>query len=172
MAVTDPVAEMERVRRELTRAMPGDGFVVVRPLQELVDDQSRSWRLGATMFVAFGTLALVVAVVGLYGVISYSVAGRTHELGVRMALGAQQGDVVRLFVLQGLRHAVVGVAIGVGLALVAARWVQPLLFDQSARDPTTYIAIGGAMLLVAVTASWIPARRAAKADPSVALRAD
>jgi putative ABC transport system permease protein len=166
------VEHVERVRRELTRAMPGDGFVVVRPLQEVVDDQSRSWRLGATLFFAFGGLAFVVAIVGLHGVISYNVAGRMHELGVRAALGAQPPALVTMVVGQGIRLALLGVTIGVGLALVAARWVEPLLFQQSATDPATYVTVAGTMLVVAVAASLAPALRAARADPSVALRSE
>ncbi|HVZ47253.1 MAG TPA: ABC transporter permease, partial [Gemmatimonadaceae bacterium] len=172
VAAPDARGEMERVRRELTRAMPGDGFVVVRPLQEVVDDQSRSWRLGASLFVAFGGLALAVALVGLYGVISYNVAQRTHEIGVRVALGARAADVVRLILGQGMRLAGLGVAIGLVVALGAARWVQPMLFNLSAKDPATYVAVAGAMLIAALMACLVPAMRAARADPNVALRSD
>jgi len=132
----------------------------------------RSWRLGAALFVAFGGLALVVALVGLYGVVSYQVTQRMHELGVRIALGARSRDVVRLVVWQGTRVAISAVAIGLLLALVAARWVQPLLFRQSATDPVTYSIVAAAMLLAATTASAIPAMRAGRADPSTALRAE
>src|SRR5262249_34053810 len=111
MTAPDAASQMEAVRRTLTRAMPGDGFVFVRPLQEVVDNQSKSWRLGAALFIAFGGLALIVAIVGLYGVISYTVAQRMHELGVRIALGAAAGDVVRLVVWQGLRVTLAGVTI-------------------------------------------------------------
>jgi putative ABC transport system permease protein len=172
MSQPDLRGELERVRRAVTHAMPGDGFVVVRRLQDAVDNQSRSWRLAATLFVAFGGLALVVAVVGLYGVVSYSVAQRTHELGVRVALGARGADVVRLVVVQGLRP--IGVAVGLGLTLawtVAPR-VQPLLFKQSAVDVPTYAAVSATMLLAAALASIIPAARAVRVDPSVALRSD
>ncbi len=172
MRERDAASQMERVRIELTKAMPGDGLVVIRPLQEVVNDQSRSWRLGATLFVAFGGLALVVALVGLYGVISYNVAQRMHELGVRVALGARATDVVRLVVGQGVAFALAGVVIGLGLALLAARWVQPLLFRISASDPATYAGVGLAMLAAAIAASAIPAFRAARADPNVALRSD
>jgi ABC-type antimicrobial peptide transport system permease subunit len=137
-----------------------------------VDDKHRSWRLGATLFVAFGGLAFIVAVVGLYGVISYDVAGRMHELGVRIALGAQPGSVVRLVVTRGTRFAVAGSLIGLGFALGAARWVQPLLFHESASDPATYAFVGGAMVLVAVSASLVPALRASRADPAASLRAE
>jgi ABC-type antimicrobial peptide transport system permease subunit len=168
----DAAGEMERIRREMSRAMPGDGFVVVRPMQEVVDDQSRSWRLGATLFLVFGSLAFVVALVGLYGVISYGVTQRTHELGVRMALGARAADVVQLILGQGMRLAVIGVAAGLAIALGAARWVQPLLFRLSAKDPATYAAVAAAMLLAALAACLIPAMRAGRADPNVALRSD
>jgi len=144
----------------------------VRRFEDLVDGQRRSWELGATKLVAFGALALLVAAVGLYGVIAYTVAQRMHELGVRIALGAQQRDVVRLVVGQGVSFAIAGVVIGLSVALVTARWIQPLLFQQSATDPLTYGAVGAIILIVALIASAIPARRATRADPNVALRAD
>jgi putative ABC transport system permease protein len=172
MTDRNAASQMERVRAEMMKAMPGDGLVFVRPLQEVVNDQSRSWRLGATLFVAFGGLALVVALVGLYGVISYSVTQRTHELGVRVALGADVTSIMRLVVAQGIRYAAIGVAIGLVLALIAGRWVEPLLFKMSAKDPVTYGIVAATMLLGALAATAIPARRAAKADPNLALRAD
>ncbi|MGH7616768.1 MAG: FtsX-like permease family protein, partial [Gemmatimonadaceae bacterium] len=141
-------------------------------LQDTVDDQTRSWRLGATLFVAFGGLALVVAVVGLYGVVSYTVAQQMHDLGVRVALGARAADIVRLVMAQALRVAVVGVAIGLTLPLLAARWAQPLLFKESATDPVAYAAVGSTMIVAALVASAIPALRAVRADPSVALRSE
>jgi len=172
MSTPDAAAQVEGLRRALTRVMPGDGFVVVRPLQVVVDDQSRSWRLGASLFIAFGGLALLVAVVGLYGVVSYNVAQQMHDLGVRIALGARSSNLLGLVMWQALRVAVSGVAIGLALPLVAARWVQPLLFKQSATDPATYAVVGAAMILAALAASAIPARRAMRADPNVALRSD
>ena len=124
------------------------------------------------MFVAFGVLALLVAAVGLYGVITYNVAQRVHELGVRVALGAQSRDVVRLVVGQGVRFAMAGVLAGLALALLAAKWIQPLLFQQSARDPAIYGAVGALLVVVAVAASAVPALRATRADPNTALRSD
>jgi predicted permease len=168
----DMEAGAERVRRIMQAAMPGDGFVTVRPLEEVVNDEQRSWRLGATMFVAFGALALVVAAVGLYGVIGYNVAQRMHEIGLRIALGAQRGDVMRLVLSQAMIFAGAGVGIGLALAFVAARWVQPLLFQQSARDPVTFGIVGGIMILVAIIASAGPAFRASGADPNTALRSE
>lgn len=172
LAVPSADTRMEDVRRALTRAMPGDGFVVVRPLQEIVDDRRRSWQLGATLFVVLGGLAFVVAAVGLYGVISYDVTGRAHELGVRAALGASPVALVRLVVMGGLGVALIGVATGAGVAYLAARWVQPLLFEQSARDPLVLAGVAVLMLFVAGVASAAPALRAARSDPATALRAD
>jgi predicted permease len=168
----DPARLMEPVRKALQAVMPGESYVRVRLMGELVDRQRRSWRLGATMFVAFGVLALLVAAVGLYGVITYNVAQRMHELGVRIALGAQSTDVVRLVVGQGVRFAMAGVLAGLALALLAAKWIQPLLFQQSARDPATYVAVGVLLLAVALLASAVPALRATRADPNSALRSD
>jgi predicted permease len=165
-------ADVERVRRAMQAAMPGMGFVVVSSLQEVVDDGRRSWRLGATLFVAFGGLALVVAAVGLYGVVGYNVAQRMHELGVRIALGARSSAILRLVLSQGLAFAVAGVAIGLALALAASRWIEPLLYKQSPRDPLTYAAVAIAMGIVAVLASALPALRAVRADPNRALRAE
>ncbi len=168
----DPVVEAEGVRRTLQRVMPGASYVTVLPLQTIVGDARRSWRLGATMFTAFGVLALVVAAVGLYGIISYRVTQRLHELGVRAALGARHTDLLRLVVGQSLRLAVAGVVVGMLLALLTSRWVEPLLFRQSGTDPVVYGAVSGLMLVVAVVASVVPARRAARVDPNAALRAE
>jgi putative ABC transport system permease protein len=168
----DPTLAVERVRAALQPVMPGHGYVNVRPMREVVDGEQRSWRVGATMFVAFGALALAVAAVGLYGVIAYNVAQRMHELGVRVALGAQALDVVRLVVGQGIRFAVLGVTVGALLSMLAARWVQPLLFAQSATDVRVFAAVGAVLMVVAALASSIPARRATRVDPNTVLRAD
>ena len=165
-------SELERVRAAMQAAMPGNGFVVVQPLQEAVDDQSRSWRLGATLFVAFGGLAVVVAAVGLYGVIGYTVAQRMHELGMRVALGAQSGHIVQLVLKQGIGFAAGGVAIGLLLALIASRWIEPLLYKQSPRDPVVFAAVCVLMISVGAIASAVPAMRAVRADPNRVLRAD
>ena len=168
----DPGAVGESVRKVLQPLMPGQTYITTRPMSELISNQQRAWRFGATMFLAFGVLALIVAAIGLYGVIGYDVAQRMHELGVRIALGAQTGDLVRLVVTQGVRVALIGVVAGCLIALAAGAQIQPLLFEQSARDPEVYGIVGGALLLVAVAASFAPARRAAKADPNQALRSE
>ncbi|HEV8358649.1 MAG TPA: ADOP family duplicated permease [Gemmatimonadales bacterium] len=172
MAGPDAAGSAERVRLALNRTMPGQGYVSVQPMEDLLDRQRRSWQLGATLFVGFGVLALLVAAVGLYGTVSYDVAQRTHELGVRSALGARSVHLVGLVVGQAVRLAGAGVVLGLALALLAAPWIQPLLFKQSARDPATYGLVAMLLLGVAVLASAMPSRRAARADPNLALRSD
>ncbi|HEX7122191.1 MAG TPA: ABC transporter permease, partial [Gemmatimonadaceae bacterium] len=168
----DSRAFVETVRQRLQREMPGASYVTVTPFREIVGRQTRSWELGATMFVIFGALALVLAAIGLYSVIAYNVSQRTHELGVRAALGARGRDLVRLVVRDGLRVVGLGVVAGAAVALWAGRWVEPLLFQVSPRDPWVYGTVVLALVSVAVAASWAPARRASRVDPNVALRTD
>jgi predicted permease len=165
-------AQKEFVRRSLQPLMPGDGYVTVTSMREIVDPRLRSWELGATMFAAFGGLALVLAAIGLYGVMAYDVVQRTHELGVRIALGARMGDVVGLVVGDGLRIALAGVTVGSLLALWAGPWIAPLLYDQSPRDPLVYGVVGGVLLAMAGLASALPALRATRVNPNVALRTE
>jgi putative ABC transport system permease protein len=162
----------EPIRRRLQRIMPGDGYVTATPLQDVIDPYQRAWRTGATMFVAFGGLALALAAIGLYSVIAYNVGQRMHELSVRVALGAQARDVVGLVVGQGIGLATVGITIGGVLGLWAGRWIAPLLFEQSPRDPVVFGAVAAVLLGVAIVASAIPAMRAARVDPNEALRSD
>jgi ABC-type antimicrobial peptide transport system permease subunit len=168
----DPRTTADLVRQTLQRVMPGQTYVSVQPMREVIDQQRRSWRLGATMFLAFGLLALIVAAVGLYGVIAHTVAERMPELGVRMALGAQPRDVLRLVMVQGMRFAGGGVAIGVAIVLAGAPAIQPLLFQQSATDPVVLSFVGAVMVVVALVASAVPAVHATRVDPNSALRAE
>jgi putative ABC transport system permease protein len=168
----DAATTKESVRRRLQREMPGASYVTVTPLSDIIGSQKRSWHLGATMFVAFGVLALVLAAIGLYSVIAYNVTQRTHELGVRRALGAQAADVARLVVSDGLRVVAIGVALGLVAALWAGRWLKPLLFDVSPTDPAVYVFVAVTLVLVAIAASFLPALRATRVDPNVALRTD
>lgn len=168
----DPVIQGEAVRKQLQRVMPGTSYVTVRPLADIISAEQKSWRMGATLLVSFGVLALIVAAVGLYGVISYNVAQRMHELGVRSALGATPFRILQLVVGQSLRFIAIGVSAGVALSLAASRWVQPLLFHQSATDPLVYVGVASVMIAVAIGASASPAFLASKADPNSALRVD
>jgi ABC-type antimicrobial peptide transport system permease subunit len=162
----------ERLRRRLQREMPGASYVKTMPLATLVAPSQRSWQLGATMFVAFGGLALLLAAIGLYSVVTYAVAQRTHELGVRIALGAGVGDVVGLVLGQALRFAVGGVLIGGVIAYWAGARLQPLLYEQSAHDPVIFAAVAVLLVVVALLATLRPAVRATRVDPTIALRAD
>jgi len=172
VAGTDARPQVERVRRAMQAVMPAPGYVTVSPLADLVDAQRRSWELGATMFAAFGALALLVAAVGLYGVINYDVAQRLRELAIRVALGAQRGDLVKLVVAQAFSFAGVGVTLGIGLVLILAHWVQGLLFGESARDPVVLAGVAAVIGVVALLASLAPAAHATRVDPNVALRGD
>lgn len=163
---------VEPLRSRLQDEMPGTAYVTVTRLGENIEGETRSWVMGATVFTAFGMLALVLAAVGLYSVIAYNVAQRKQELAVRVALGAEASHMMRLVVAEGLRFAAFGVILGGVFALAAGRWIAPLLFDQSARDPVVFGTVTAALLVVAVVASAIPAIRAARVDPNAALRAE
>ena len=165
-------SQVETVRRSLQKLMPGASYVTVTPMSEIIAPVVRSWRLGAIMFAIFGALALVLAAIGLYSVIAYNVTQRTHEMGVRVALGAQVRDVVSLIVREGLRVVLPGVLLGSLIALAAGKWVAPLLFEVSPKDPPVLIAVVVTLTLTAIAASLAPALRAARVDPNEALRAD
>jgi ABC-type antimicrobial peptide transport system permease subunit len=124
------------------------------------------------MFGAFGAFALVLAVIGVYGVLSFSVSQRTQEFGVRLALGAEPGDVRRMMIGQGVRLAAIGIVIGLAGAAGVTRLIRSLLYDVTPTDPLSFAAVVALMLAVAATASYLPARRATKVDPMTALRAD
>ena len=124
------------------------------------------------MFTIFGFVARVLAAVGLYGVFAYDVAQRMRELGVRVALGAQSADIRRLVLGQGMRVAAIGAALGTVAALIASRYVEALLFETPPRDPIAFAAAAGTILVVALVAALVPARRATRVDPVVALRSE
>jgi putative ABC transport system permease protein len=166
----DAAQHADEVRRRLQAEMPGAAYVVTTPLADILEPQQRAWSFGATMFGVFAALALLLAAIGLYSTCAYSVAQRTRELGVRMALGAGVAAVVSVVTRQALSFAAAGIVVGVGIVLLAGPWLQPLLFDVSARDPLVYAAVAAIMLLVTAAAAVRPALRAARLEPAVALR--
>ena len=168
----DPRALAEPLRREMQAMLPAMGYARVRLLSAVLDPVIRQWRLGATMFTIFGLLALLLAAVGLYGVIAYDVAQRMREMGVRVALGAQSWDISRLVLWQGVRVTAVGITLGIVIAYVTVRYVEKLLFHTPARDPLAFGAAIVTILIVAILATLIPARRATRVDPVVALRTE
>ncbi len=168
----DPAAAIPNVRATLQRLAPNLPFLNIQTMSDVLRPQLQPRRLGATMFGAFGILALALAAIGLYGVISYAVAQRTHEVGIRLALGAQPSQVLRLVVRQGVVLTTLGLAIGASGALVGARLIAHFLFGVSATDPITFAGVCVALGTVAALASYIPARRAARVDPIIALRTE
>jgi ABC-type antimicrobial peptide transport system permease subunit len=158
------------LRARLQQLMPPPAVLRALPLQEIVDPKMQAWTTGATMFFAFGALALALAGVGLYAVMAFAVAQRNREIGVRIALGAESRDVVRLVVGDGVRVTVAGVVVGVALAAAGAGRIGALLFQESAYDPAVYLTVVGTLLAVGILASAIPAARAVRVDPNVALR--
>jgi ABC-type antimicrobial peptide transport system permease subunit len=160
----------ETLRARLQRLMPPPSYLRVQPMQVIIDPTMQAWTTGAKMFFGFGALALALAAVGLYAIIAFAVAQRTREIGVRIALGAESRDVVRLVVGEGVRVTVAGVILGVALATAGAGRIGALLFQESAYDPIVYLTVVGTLLAVGILASAIPAARAARVDPNVALR--
>jgi predicted permease len=154
------------------RTVPGIQFVEIKTFAEALDPQVRPWRVGATLFGLFGAIVVAVAAIGLFSVVSYLVTQRTHELGVRIALGARSGQVLRLILGSGLRTAMVGAVIGAVVSIAIGPFVQPSLFDNRAWDPWMLAGVAAGLMVVAGAASLLPSWRATRVDPLLALRAD
>jgi ABC-type antimicrobial peptide transport system permease subunit len=144
----------------------------VAPLTVIVKDSLTQSRFSMLLLSAFGALALILASIGIYGVVSYSVGQRTREIGVRMALGAQRRNVLGLVLGQGARLAGLGIAIGLVAAIGVTRLMASLLFGVAPRDPLTFFAVPVLLMAIALLACYIPARRAMRVDPMVALRSE
>jgi len=166
----EPAAITPAMRRAIRDVDPTVALYDVNTMEKV--RQLGFWQYGlfGSMFSVFGGIALVLAAVGVYGVISYTVSQRTQEIGVRVALGARRADVLRLVVGQGLRLAAIGLGVGLVAALGVTRVIRSLLFGVTPTDPMSFASITVFLTLVAVVASWIPARRAMGVDPIVALR--
>ena len=163
----DPV--LASVRREV-QALDRNLLLQVQSTRDIIHEALWAQRLSADLLAVFGTLALLLATIGIYGVISYSVSQRTREIGVRMALGATPEELQALVLREGIRMVAIGIGAGVLLALAVSRAVQSMLFVVGARDAFTFLTVPAILALVAVVACWIPARRATRIDPARALR--
>src|SRR5262249_21948218 len=158
------------VRKEVSTLDSDVAVFKVNALEELISDSIASRRISMVMLAFFAALALVLGVVGIYGVISHGVAQRTHEIGVRMALGARRLDVLKLVVGQSVFLVFLGVTVGLAASLVLTRIMSNLLFSVSPSDPATFALVAVLLSLVAIAASYVPAQRATRVDPVVALR--
>jgi macrolide transport system ATP-binding/permease protein len=171
-AETDPQTLIAAVRRELQQLDPRLPIAGTKTMTEQLSFALLPARLAASVLGGFGLLALALAAIGLYGVMAYSVAQRTREIGIRLALGAQVKDIHKLIIGQGLKLALIGVGIGFAISLAVMRLMKKFLFGVSATDPLTFVAIGGLLVVVAFLACYLPARRATKVDPLIALRTE
>jgi hypothetical protein len=172
VASGDPGAMENAVRREIATLAPDLPFIEVRPLNELVENQSRPWRMGATLFRLFGFLATAIALSGIYAATGHAVASRKREIGVRIALGARARHLFRLVLISGLAVVVVGLAIGVYLALASGRWLEPLLFNVRMDDPGVVLEAVLALFVTAAVASLVPAIGALRVPPAEVLRGE
>jgi putative ABC transport system permease protein len=169
-SAVDPASLTSAIRSAVAAIDKDQPIFDVHTMQQLVDDSISTRRLTLVLLGIFSALALILAAIGIYGVMAYTVALRTQEIGIRMALGAQQKDVLRLVLGQGARIAFFGVAIGLAAAAALGRLLSSLLFSVSASDPITFAAVAVLLISVALLACYIPARRAMRVDPLIALR--
>jgi predicted permease len=163
------VSTVKEAVRSLDKDIP---FSQVATMEQLLSKSVAPRRLNLALLAVFAVIALALAVAGIYGVMSYTVTTRTREIGVRVALGAQVSDVIKLVVVQGLKPALAGVAIGLIVSFALTRLMTKLLYGVSATDPLTFIAVTVLLIVVALLAALVPARRATKVDPMVALRCE
>jgi putative ABC transport system permease protein len=166
----DPERLAAALRRDIRSLDPTLPIADIQPMTRVVDDSVAQPRLRASLLTLFGATALVLAIIGVYGVISYNVGRRTREVGIRLALGAQRGDVLRLILRQGLGLTAAGLALGLAGALLLTRHLASLLFGIQPIDAPTYLGVAAVLLAAGLVACWIPARRATRVDPVHALR--
>jgi putative ABC transport system permease protein len=163
-------AVFSALRNSLQKMNPDNVVYGAQTMDDIIAQSLATRRFSMMILAIFAALALLLAAIGIYGVISYVAGQRTHEIGVRMALGAQQHEILQLILGQAARMALIGVAIGLGAAFALTRLMSSLLYGVKATDPLTFAAVAVLLILVALAACYIPARRAMKVDPMVALR--
>jgi putative ABC transport system permease protein len=171
-AAGDPSALSAAVRSEIRQLDPAVPVRGMRSMEQLVGTSVAPQRFNMSLLGLFAALGLVLAAVGIYGLIAYGVSQRTHEIGLRMALGAQASDVMKMVVGRGMALVMIGIVVGLGASYALTRLMKTLLFGVSATDPLTFTLIALSLGLIALMACWIPARRAAKVDPMIALRCE
>jgi putative ABC transport system permease protein len=165
----DPLSIVAAARNEIHQVDPAQPISNVRTMDEVLGEETASRRLGMTLLTIFAALALLLATLGIYGVLAYFVVQHTQEIGVRVALGAQRRNILGLVFKKGMTLTLLGVAIGLAVAFALTRLMASLLYGVSTTDPLTYAAIAGLLMAVALVACYLPARRATKVDPMVAL---
>ncbi len=168
----DPLQLAGTVREAVRRLDPSIPVYDVKTMEQRTREAIVQPRISTVLLVVFATIALLLAAVGIYGLISYTVAQRTSEIGVRMALGAQPADVLRLMVREGMTPVLIGIMVGVCGAWAAARLIRGLLYGVSATDPLTFAVVALFLAAVALLAAYLPARRATRVDPMIALRSE
>jgi ABC-type antimicrobial peptide transport system permease subunit len=169
---SDPTLLANDLRQAVRQLDPTLAVAKIRPMDDIADANVSTPRFALFLVALFAGLALTLAAIGIYGVISYAVSQRTREFGLRMALGAQAGDVQRLVLRQGVKLALAGVGLGLVGALALGRVLWSLLYQVSAADPATFAAVAAVAIAVAALACYIPARRATAVDPAHALRSE
>jgi putative ABC transport system permease protein len=165
-----PASVGASVRREIAAVDPQQPVTGMATMEEIVSASVVQQRFSVLLFTLFAAIALLLAAVGIFGVISSIVTQRTHEIGIRMALGAKKRDVLQLVILRGLQPALLGVVLGVAAALGLTRFLASMLFQVTPTDPGTLLLVTGALALVAALACYFPARRALRVDPMLVLR--
>jgi ABC-type antimicrobial peptide transport system permease subunit len=170
VAPGDPTSLANPVQGIVTSIDPDQPIYFVRTLQEAIRQNGWFYSVFGTLFMVFGAAALLLATVGVYGVVSFSVSRRTREIGVRMALGASARDVLRMFLRQGGLQILIGLTCGVVLAFFLAKGLVLVMFQVNTRNPVMYVGVTVALALTSLLATLIPARRAMRVDPMVALR--
>lgn len=171
-AAIDPVSLTAAVRDAVSAIDPDQPVASVKPMSRLLTDSVAKPRFNYLLLTVFAAVALVLTITGVYGVMSYAVATRAREMGVRLALGARGRDVPRLVIRQGMKPVIAGVALGLAGAYALTRVIATLLFNVSATDPTIFVGVAAILVTVAMLACYLPARRATKVDPVIALRSE
>jgi len=166
----DPASLTSAVREAIAEVDKDQPVMMSRTMTEILADSVAQRRFNTVLIVASGALALMLAIVGVYGLMAYIVMQRTHEIGVRVALGAERSDVMKLVLGRGLRLTFIGISFGIAMALILTRFLSKLLFNVPETDPATFIAVSACLGGIALLASYLPARRATRVDPMIALR--